>query len=105
MDAAVDDAFIDDITFSSRRWVFADRHSVPAAWRQAPRRPDQFRDRSSTTSELLCSGLTAIKPDVLTVKPSDVGVKSIGHFGFFRPETATHSGAVWRSGCWRSDPR
>lgn len=36
--------------------------------------------------ELLTSGFTAIKPEVLTVKPSDVGAKAIGHFGFFRPE-------------------
>jgi predicted alpha/beta hydrolase len=42
---------------------------------------------------LLCSGFTAIKPEVLTVKPSDVDVKSIGHFGFFRPE---HRDTLWR---------
>ena len=43
--------------------------------------------------ELLCSGFTATKPEVLTVKPADVGVKEIGHFGFFRPE---HRDTLWR---------
>ena len=43
--------------------------------------------------ELLTSGFTAIKPEVRTVKPSDVGVKAIGHFGFFRPE---HRDTLWR---------
>jgi predicted alpha/beta hydrolase len=43
--------------------------------------------------ELLCSGFTAIKPEVLTVKPSDVGVKTVGHFGFFR---ADHRDTLWR---------
>jgi predicted alpha/beta hydrolase len=31
---------------------------------------------------------------VLTVKPSDVDAKAIGHFGFFRPE---HRDTLWRS--------
>lgn len=43
--------------------------------------------------ELLTSGFTAIKPEVLTVKPSNVGAKAIGHFGFFRPE---HRDTLWR---------
>jgi predicted alpha/beta hydrolase len=43
--------------------------------------------------ELLVGGFTAIKPEVLTVKPSDVGAKTIGHFGFFRPE---HRDTLWR---------
>ncbi|OAF01388.1 alpha/beta hydrolase [Bradyrhizobium centrolobii] len=43
--------------------------------------------------ELLAAGFTATRPEVLTVKPSDVGAKSIGHFGFFRPE---HRDALWR---------
>ena len=43
--------------------------------------------------EMLCSGFTATKPEVLTVKPSDVGVKAIGHFGFFRPD---HRDTLWR---------
>jgi predicted alpha/beta hydrolase len=55
-----------------------------------------FSDDSWATRpavELLCSGFTAIKPEVLTVKPSEVGAKAIGHFGFFRPE---HRDTLWR---------
>jgi predicted alpha/beta hydrolase len=51
--------------------------------------------------EMLCAGFTATKPEVLTVKPSDVGVKKIGHFGFFRPEhrdTLWHGVAEWLQG-------
>jgi len=43
--------------------------------------------------ELLCSGYTSTKPEILTVHPADVGVDRIGHFGFFRPE---HRNALWR---------
>jgi predicted alpha/beta hydrolase len=43
--------------------------------------------------ELLCSGFTAIKPEIITVTPADAGVTKIGHFGFFRPE---HRDTLWR---------
>jgi predicted alpha/beta hydrolase len=43
--------------------------------------------------ELLCSGFTSIKPEILTVTPADAGVSKIGHFGFFRPE---HRDTLWR---------
>ena len=43
--------------------------------------------------ELLCSGFTTIKPEVLVVRPSDAGVTKIGHFGFFRPD---HRDTLWR---------
>jgi predicted alpha/beta hydrolase len=43
--------------------------------------------------ELLAAGFTATRPEVLTVAPSDVGAKAIGHFGFFRPE---HRDTLWR---------
>ena len=43
--------------------------------------------------ELLCSGFTATKPEIITVTPADVGVGKIGHFGFFRPE---HRDTLWR---------
>jgi predicted alpha/beta hydrolase len=46
-----------------------------------------------TAVELLTGGFTAIKPEVLTVKPSDVGAKAIGHFGLFRAE---HRDTLWR---------
>jgi predicted alpha/beta hydrolase len=44
--------------------------------------------------ELLCSGFSAITPDITRVAPSDVGAEKIGHFGFFRPE---HRDTLWRS--------
>jgi predicted alpha/beta hydrolase len=43
--------------------------------------------------ELLCSGFTSTKPDILTVTPADAETNSIGHFGFFRPE---HRDVLWR---------
>jgi predicted alpha/beta hydrolase len=43
--------------------------------------------------ELLCSGFTAITPEILTVTPADAGATKIGHFGFFRPE---HRDTLWR---------
>jgi len=46
-----------------------------------------------TAVELLCSGFTSIKPEVVSVPPAEAGVKKIGHFGFFRPE---HRDTLWR---------
>lgn len=43
--------------------------------------------------ELLCSGFTAIKPEILAIAPADVGTAKIGHLGFFRAE---HRDALWR---------
>jgi predicted alpha/beta hydrolase len=43
--------------------------------------------------ELLCSGFTAIKPDILTITPGDAGATKIGHLGFFRAE---HRDTLWR---------
>jgi predicted alpha/beta hydrolase len=43
--------------------------------------------------ELLCSGFTSIKPEILTITPADVGATRIGHFGFFRAE---HRDTLWR---------
>jgi predicted alpha/beta hydrolase len=48
--------------------------------------------------ELLCSGFTSIKPEILTVTPADVGAAKIGHLGFFRPEfrdTLWRGAAEW----------
>jgi predicted alpha/beta hydrolase len=42
---------------------------------------------------LLCSGFTAIEPEILTITPTDAGAAKIGHFGFFRPE---HRDTLWR---------
>lgn len=43
--------------------------------------------------ELLCSGYTSTKPEILTITPADVGVTKVGHFGFFRAE---HRDTLWR---------
>jgi predicted alpha/beta hydrolase len=43
--------------------------------------------------ELLCSGFTSIKPEVLSIAPADAGATRIGHLGFFRPE---HRDTLWR---------
>jgi predicted alpha/beta hydrolase len=43
--------------------------------------------------ELLCSGFTAITPEIISITPADAGVKAIGHLGFFRPE---HRDTLWR---------
>jgi predicted alpha/beta hydrolase len=50
--------------------------------------------------ELLCSGFTATEPEILSIAPSHVGAKKIGHFGFFRPEfreTMWKNAADWLS--------
>lgn len=43
--------------------------------------------------ELLCSGFTSIKPEILTITPAESGTNQIGHFGFFRDE---HRDTLWR---------
>ena len=43
--------------------------------------------------ELLCSGFTSAKPEILTITPTDAGAHAIGHLGFFRPE---HRDTLWR---------
>jgi predicted alpha/beta hydrolase len=43
--------------------------------------------------ELLCSGFTSARPEIITVAPADVGAGKLGHFGFFR---ADHRDTLWR---------
>jgi predicted alpha/beta hydrolase len=43
--------------------------------------------------ELLCSGFTSTKPEIVSVTPAEAGVSRIGHMGFFRPE---HRNTLWR---------
>jgi predicted alpha/beta hydrolase len=43
--------------------------------------------------ELLCSGFTGARPEIITITPAEAAVTSIGHFGFFRPE---HRDTLWR---------
>jgi predicted alpha/beta hydrolase len=52
---------------------------------------DPWATRSAVS--LLCSGFTAIEPEILTITPADAGVAKIGHIGFFRPE---HRDTLWR---------
>jgi predicted alpha/beta hydrolase len=52
---------------------------------------DPWATRSAV--ELLCSGFTAAKPDLVSIPPREAGVAKIGHFGFFRPE---HRDTLWR---------
>jgi predicted alpha/beta hydrolase len=43
--------------------------------------------------ELLCKGLTGTSAEIIPVNPADLGIKKIGHFGFFRPD---HRDTLWR---------
>ena len=43
--------------------------------------------------ELLCSGFTSIRPEIVTVTPAEAGAARIGHMGFFRPD---HRNTQWR---------
>ncbi len=43
--------------------------------------------------ELLCSGFSSARPEILTVTPADASATAIGHLGFFRPE---HRDTLWR---------
>jgi predicted alpha/beta hydrolase len=54
-----------------------------------PLRALNFTDDALATRpmvELLCSGFTAAQPEILSIAPKQIGAKTIGHFGFFRPE-------------------
>jgi predicted alpha/beta hydrolase len=43
--------------------------------------------------DLLCAGFTNAQVERVDVRPADVGVPKIGHFGFFRP---AHRDTLWR---------
>jgi predicted alpha/beta hydrolase len=86
------------------RWVMSPRYlfdSRLAALRNFPRYHGALRalclsdDPWATRPaiELLCSGFSAIKPDIVEVTPADIGAARIGHFGFFRHE---HRDTLWR---------
>ncbi len=48
--------------------------------------------------EMLCSGFTAIEPEIIDILPKDNNAGQIGHFGFFRPQ---HRTTLWRkAGDW-----
>ena len=83
----------------SPRFLFDDPHLLAlqnfpnyrAALRALCLSDDPWATRPAV--ELLCSGFTAAKPDILTITPADVGARKIGHLGFFRPE---HRDTLWR---------
>ncbi len=43
--------------------------------------------------EVLCSGFTSTRPEIITITPASAGATKIGHFGFFRPE---HRETLWK---------
>jgi predicted alpha/beta hydrolase len=43
--------------------------------------------------DLLCSGYTGTTAERIDIHPRDVGARTIGHFGFFRP---AHRDTLWR---------
>jgi predicted alpha/beta hydrolase len=87
------------------RWVMSERHlfsdtklgalqnfpKYQGAMRALCFSDDPWATRPAV--ELLCSGFTAAKPEILNVKPADAGAARIGHLGFFRSE---HRDALWR---------
>jgi predicted alpha/beta hydrolase len=83
----------------NRRYYYDDPH-LPAlanyAQHKAPVRALSFTDDPWATRamvELLCTGFTATKPEVISITPKQAGETKIGHFGFFRPELRD---ALWR---------
>ena len=51
--------------------------------------------------DMLCSGFTAIEPQIVEIKPRENDAGQIGHFGFFRPQ---HRKTLWRkAGDWLFD--
>jgi predicted alpha/beta hydrolase len=87
------------------RWVMSERylfddvklgglHNFPkyqGAMRALCLSDDPWATRPAV--ELLCSGFTAARPEILTITPADAGATKIGHLGFFRPE---HRDTLWR---------
>jgi predicted alpha/beta hydrolase len=83
----------------SQRYLFDDSHlatlenfpKYQGALRALCLSDDPWATRPAV--ELLCSGFTAIKPEILSIRPADVEASKIGHLGFFRPE---HRDTLWR---------
>ncbi len=51
--------------------------------------------------DMLCSGFTAIEPQIVEITPKENDAGQIGHFGFFRPQ---HRKTLWRkAGDWLFD--
>ena len=95
------DAFLQWVRWvMSPRYLFDDRSLVSVAnfahyhgaLRAICLADDSWATRPAV--ELLCSGFTAIEPEIVTVTPADAGARHIGHFGFFRPG---HRDTLWRT--------
>jgi predicted alpha/beta hydrolase len=94
------DAFLQWVSWvMSPRYLFDDKNLASlqnfANYRGALRALCMSDDPWATRPavELLCSGFTAITPEIITVTPQDSGAAEIGHLGFFRPE---HRDTLWR---------
>jgi predicted alpha/beta hydrolase len=95
------DAFLQWVRWvMSPRYLFDDRSLVSVAnfahyhgaLRAICLADDPWATRPAV--ELLCSGFTAIEPEIVTLTPADAGARHIGHFGFFRPG---HRDTLWRA--------
>ncbi|WGR96971.1 alpha/beta fold hydrolase [Bradyrhizobium sp. ISRA443] len=87
------------------RWVMSPRYLLDdatlAARENFPKFKGKLRALAITDDtwatrpavELLCSAFTSITPDIVSIRPLDAGVKTIGHLGFFRGE---HRDTLWR---------
>ncbi|QIG91286.1 alpha/beta fold hydrolase [Bradyrhizobium sp. 6(2017)] len=87
------------------RWVMRERYLLDdttlAARENFPKFKGKLRAISMTDDtwatrpavELLCSAFTSTTPEIISIHPTDAGVKTIGHFGFFSSE---HRDALWR---------
>jgi predicted alpha/beta hydrolase len=56
---------------------------------RAPLRALSFADDPWATVamvELLCTGFTGTRPEIVSISPKQIGARKIGHFGFFRPD-------------------
>jgi predicted alpha/beta hydrolase len=94
-----------DVFLQWVRWVMNERYLFDDAGLKAKENFPKYKGAlravcftddpwaTRTAVELLCSGFTSIKPGIVSVTPTEAGVKKIGHFGFFRPE---HRDTMWR---------
>ncbi|QPF87422.1 alpha/beta fold hydrolase [Bradyrhizobium genosp. L] len=87
------------------RWVMSDRYLLDDSTLTARENFAKFKgglralamtdDTWATRPavELLCSAFTSTTPEIISIRPADVGAIKIGHLGFFRSE---HRDALWR---------
>ena len=93
----------------NKRYYYDDPKLKPAlahyAQYRKPVRALSFSDDPWATREmveLLCSGFTATKPEILSIDPGQIGAFEIGHFGFFKPQ---HRDTLWKHAAnWLATP-